>query len=108
MTGSSTEERKLDDKLPIIKGRKRKSTDLDRGKSSNNTTHKSNSLEKLRAERLLREQTEKLRTEALLAKLRGDPIPVVLKEEPKLPFQQKYHSQFFPELARQNVVKNRK
>jgi hypothetical protein len=34
--------------------------------------------EKLRAERLLREQSEKLRSEVLLAKVKGEPMPIVI------------------------------
>ncbi|KOC61768.1 Leukocyte receptor cluster member 1 [Habropoda laboriosa] len=63
-------------------------------------------VEKLRAERLLREQSEKLRAEALLAKLRGDPVPIVAPETSAKPsIKQKYNSQFFPEIARQNAEK---
>ena len=59
-------------------------------------------LENLRAERLKREETERKRTEALLAKVRGDPIP----EEKKLESTviQRYNSQFNPHLARQNKL----
>ena len=73
----------------------------DRNQSSTN-------IEKLRAERLLREQSEKLRTEALLAKVRGEPMPVVTPEIPKPVIKQKYNSQFFPEIARQNVERTPK
>lgn len=65
-------------------------------------------IEKLRAERMLREQSEKLRTEALLAKVRGEPIPIVAPETPKPTIKQKYNSQFFPEIARQNAERTPK
>lgn len=66
-------------------------------------------LEKLRAERLMREQNEKLKTEALMAKIKGDPVPIVASETPKLPvIKQKYNSQFFPEIARQNMERTPK
>ncbi|XP_014474774.1 PREDICTED: leukocyte receptor cluster member 1 homolog [Dinoponera quadriceps] len=61
-------------------------------------------IEKLRADRLLREQSEKLRTETLMAKVRGDPVPVIAPVVTLKPaIKQKYNSQFFPEIARQNV-----
>ncbi|XP_065351758.1 leukocyte receptor cluster member 1 homolog [Cloeon dipterum] len=62
------------------------------------------SIEKLRAERLAREQAEKARAAALLAKINGTPLP----EEPKPKkaetnqIKQKYNSQFNPHIARQN------
>lgn len=67
-------------------------------------------LEKLRAERMLREQSEKLRTEALLAKMRGEPVPVpvAVLETPKPAIKQRYNAQFFPEIARQNVERTPK
>lgn len=66
-------------------------------------------IEKLRAERILREQSEKLRTETLLAKVRGEPVSVVPPEITKQPtIKQKYNSQFFPELARQNAERTPK
>lgn len=65
-------------------------------------------IEKLREERMLREQSEKLRTEAFLAKVKGEPIPVVAPETPKPTIKQKYNSQFFPEIARQNAERTPK
>jgi len=59
-------------------------------------------IEKLRAERLLREQSEKLRSEVLLAKVKGEPMPIVAPETRPI-IKQKYNSQFFPEIARQNT-----
>lgn len=54
-------------------------------------------LEELRAERLQREEKEKLRAAQVLAKLRGETVT-----EPKPIVQQKYNSQFNPHLAKQN------
>ena len=71
---------------------------------------KKQNLEKMRKLRLERETQEKVRAEKLLAKLRGEPDPyavaeVKLKEKKSQevrPVQQKYNSQFNPEIARQN------
>nr|CAD7256009.1 unnamed protein product [Timema shepardi] len=61
-------------------------------------------LEHLRAERLRREREEQKRTEALLAKIRGEPPPESKEAKPnQVPIVvQKYNSQFNPGLARQN------
>jgi len=59
-------------------------------------------LDKMRAQRLKREQEERKRTDALLAKLRGEPDPKTAKSDPVPALTQRYHSQFNPHLARQN------
>ncbi|XP_011637823.1 leukocyte receptor cluster member 1 homolog [Pogonomyrmex barbatus] len=75
--------------------------------------HQTNiNIERLRTERLLREQSEQLRTQALIAKMKGGPMPIIPSEtsEPaiKPAIKQKYNSQFFPELARQNAERTPK
>ncbi|KAJ8891067.1 hypothetical protein PR048_010576 [Dryococelus australis] len=61
-------------------------------------------LEQLRAERLKREKEEQLRTQVLLAAIRGEPPPPAQADKTNhVPtVKQKYNSQFNPELARQN------
>lgn len=71
-------------------------------------TQSSIDIEKLRTERLLREQSEKLRTEILMAKIKGNPVPIVAPETSKSVIKQKYNSQFFPEIARQNMERTPK
>jgi len=61
-------------------------------------------LDKLRAQRLKREQEERKRTDALLAKLRGEPDPKTAKSDSVPALTQRYHSQFNPHLARQNKL----
>ncbi|CAG9857739.1 unnamed protein product [Phyllotreta striolata] len=65
-------------------------------------TEKRRRIELMRTKRLKRENEERLRTEALLAKIRGDD-----KEQPKEVngFRAKYNSQFNPYLAKQNYSK---
>jgi hypothetical protein len=63
-----------------------------------------NQLEQLRAQRLKREQEERKRSEALLARLRGEPDPNVAKPDDVPAVTQRYHSQFNPHLARQNKL----
>ncbi|XP_059479668.1 leukocyte receptor cluster member 1 homolog [Neocloeon triangulifer] len=62
------------------------------------------SIEKLRAERIAREQAERAKAASLLAKVNGTPLPEEPKpkkeESPQI--KQKYNSQFNPHLARQN------
>ncbi|XP_046833183.1 leukocyte receptor cluster member 1 homolog [Vespa crabro] len=86
------------------KYKKQKREKNDTSDESSEKSKITTNIEKLRAERLLREQKEKLRAEVLVAKLRGDPLPISLSEEiPKPSVKQKYNSQFFPEIARQNA-----
>lgn len=61
-------------------------------------------LEKMRAQRLKREEEERKRSDALLAKLRGESDPKTTKSDPLPAINQCYHSQFNPHLARQNKL----
>lgn len=61
------------------------------------------SIQKLREERLAREREERLKAQAVLAKLNGTSKSSQEISGPAL--KQKYNSQFFPELARQNCDK---
>ncbi|KDR06888.1 leukocyte receptor cluster member 1 homolog [Zootermopsis nevadensis] len=61
-------------------------------------------LEHLRAQRLKREQEERKRSEALLARLRGEPDPESSKSDAVPSVTQCYNSQFNPHLARQNKL----
>ncbi|PNF29980.1 Leukocyte receptor cluster member 1 [Cryptotermes secundus] len=63
-----------------------------------------NKLEQLRAQRLKREQEERKRSEALLARLRGEPELDTTKSDDVPAITQLYHSQFNPHLARQNKL----
>ncbi|OXU31153.1 hypothetical protein TSAR_015982 [Trichomalopsis sarcophagae] len=70
-------------------------------KHEKETTTPSTNIEQLRAERLEREKRERLRAQALLA-AKGKSV----KGSSQVPFRQKYNSQFFPQLARQNCEKD--
>jgi hypothetical protein len=61
-------------------------------------------LEKMRAQRLKREEEERKRSDALLAKLRGESDPETVKSDTVPAITQRYHSQFNPHLARQNKL----
>lgn len=97
----SPNKRKKDKK----KSKKHKSSKRETSSESNlRNDEKKHDIEKLRAARLQREQSEKLRTETLLAKMRGETLPLPVQNElPKSTIKQKYNSQFCPEIARQNV-----
>lgn len=100
------EKKKHKDKDDKHKKQKKKKHKQDKEKSS--SKHKSSSLskqkpkasiEQLRAERLKREMEERQRTAQLLAKHRGETTEPKSQEVPER--EQKYNSQFFPELSRQ-------
>ncbi|KAL2731266.1 leukocyte receptor cluster member 1 [Vespula squamosa] len=101
---SNSEREKRKNKKHKKKYKKQKREKNDTSDEPSEKSKITTNIEKLRAERLLREQKEKLRAEVLVAKLRGDPLPIIPSEEiPKPSVKQKYNSQFFPEIARQNA-----
>jgi len=61
-------------------------------------------MEQLRAQRLKREEEERKRSEALLARLRGEPDSAAAKSDAVPAMTQRYNSQFNPHLARQNKL----
>ncbi|KAJ9582186.1 hypothetical protein L9F63_003473 [Diploptera punctata] len=89
-------------KIDYEKERKRKKGGSDNSEDGGEMDRAASAvkLENLRVERLKREEAERKRAEAVLAKLRGDPVPEEKKSEPIIT--QRYHSQFNPHLARQN------
>jgi hypothetical protein len=72
--------------------------------SESSLTKDATKLEHLRAQRLKREEQERKRSEALLARLRGEPDPEANKSDIVSSITQRYHSQFNPHLARQNKL----
>ncbi|XP_041348013.1 leukocyte receptor cluster member 1 homolog [Gigantopelta aegis] len=79
---------------------KSKSQDVEKSDPSLPRPTTGKTMEQLRAERRRREQEERQRTEALLAKLRGD-VPEEVKEQPVPERQRKYNSQYNPDFVRQ-------
>lgn len=105
--GRKNDETKNNNSSPKKKNKKKKKKKRKRSRSSSSSDSESSSnpskvsIEQLRAKRLKRENEEKLRAAALLAKLRGDITPV--ETQPKEPIlKQKYNSQFNPHIAKQN------
>lgn len=88
----------VDEANKTITSKKRKRSESSDAESDQEREIKRRKLELLRQDRLKREREEKIRSELLLAKLKGP------KEKPKeeVSVKRKYNSQFNPELARQN------
>lgn len=96
-------------KHDVKKERKRSSNSDDHvneksRKKQKEKNEKEVNLEKLRAKRLLREQKERIKAEMLFGNVKTDTSGESSKIS-KPSFKQKYNSQFFPEIARQNAEK---
>uniref|UniRef100_A0A1B6CC97 CBF1-interacting co-repressor CIR N-terminal domain-containing protein n=1 Tax=Clastoptera arizonana TaxID=38151 RepID=A0A1B6CC97_9HEMI len=110
--GGKKHNKKLRKSKKKHKHKDRHKKDLSKGKKNKKYSKKYQlqedqpNLEYLRAQRLKREQEERLRAEKVLAKMKGIKLP---NEKTAIPvIHQKYNSQFNPLLAKQNYVPEEK